>query len=307
MDKLFRLFAENEVDFEDLPGVEIEKIVTVLEDLEILDSADDEKACYDSDDDENEEKNDYSSEFRPPRAQDYMERPENVKENEYQDFAVLKHFEHADERADLGLKTQKETTELPPYLSPAEEFEDVEYRNTMFQAYSEGTVKDARQITHQDSLLNIEYERPELINGQKTYQRIVFEADTDGETVYDMTMRKLKLAGMEVSASYDQDFGTMLITSMNQRSEGTDGNFNEFYKNGEIGRNAVDREGLKKGDIIEWRYAEETDGSCGGVPDYNVIKNLLQQYNAVTNNGYIQEAATPFTPAIFQIQYGRAA
>ena len=28
--------------------------------------------------------------------------------------------------------------------------------------------------------------------------------------------------------------------------------------------------------MIEWRYAEETDGSCGGVPDFNQIKTMIQ-------------------------------
>ncbi len=131
-----------------------------------------------------------------------------------------------------------------------------------------------------NDVLDVEYDAPVLINGQKTYQRIVFEADADGESVYELTRRKLGDAGLEASSEYDGEFGSMIFTSINMKPEGAEGNFNEFYLNGEIGEDAVDRQKLSKGDVIEWRYAEETDGSCGGCPDFNSIKALLE-YSAV--------------------------
>jgi hypothetical protein len=147
-------------------------------------------------------------------------------------------------------------------------------------------------------VMRIEYVEPGSINGQETYQRIVFEADYDGQTVSELTMRKLSGAGIEFSVVYDAGIGTMLFNSINRRGEevrrdesgylhhiqssGEDGSFNEFYLNGAIGDNAADRQTLKKGDIVEWRYAKETDGSCGGTPDFQTVKNMLQQY---TNGG----------------------
>ena len=77
-----------------------------------------------------------------------------------------------------------------------------------------------------------------------------------------------------------------MVTSINNRAEGTEGNFNEFYLNGEIGENAANLQKVKEGDVIEWRYtAEERDGSCGGVPDFDQIKSLLE-YSAIIRNGY---------------------
>jgi len=135
-------------------------------------------------------------------------------------------------------------------------------------------------------VMNIEYEAPEMINGQATYQRIVFEADADGESIYELTKRKLAEAGIEHSDAYDPRFSSRLFTSINNKAEGAEGNFNEFYLNGEIGENAADRQTVKKGDVVEWRYAEETDGSCGGVPDFSKIKELYQ-YSMGVRNGML--------------------
>jgi len=138
--------------------------------------------------------------------------------------------------------------------------------------------------SYRKDIMSIEYEKPELVGGQKTYQRLVFKADFDGESVYELSLRKLQEAGIDVSAEYDGEFESMIFTSVNNKYEGEGGNFNEFYLNGDIGGNAVDKELLKAGDVVEWRYAEETDGSCGGVPDYNQIKSLLE-YSAVVKGG----------------------
>ncbi|UCD02645.1 MAG: DUF4430 domain-containing protein [Candidatus Aenigmatarchaeota archaeon] len=150
------------------------------------------------------------------------------------------------------------------------------------------------RLSYSGHVLSIEYETPELINGQKTYQRIVFEADIDGESVYDLSLRKLQEAGMEFSSEYDGEFGSMLLTSINKRREGEGGNFNEFYLNGDIGDYAVDKQLLKSGDVVEWRYAEETDGSCGGVPDFNQIKSMLVYNTAFRNVGYALPGSNPF-------------
>jgi len=172
-----------------------------------------------------------------------------------------------------------------------------EYRPKGEIAYSEGSA--AAKVGAGGGLLTLEYETPELLNRQKTYQRIVIEADMDGESVYELTVRKLGESGIGVEAKYDDDFGAIIITSVNGRKEGEDGNFNEFYHNGEIGADAAGAKKVSKGDIVEWRYAEETDGSCGGVPDFHAIKSMLMQYGRA---GEYSPIAAPFG-LISQMQY----
>ena len=130
--------------------------------------------------------------------------------------------------------------------------------------------------SYANEMISIDYGDAHLINGQKTYQRIVFKADVEGESVYNLTLRKLGEAGIAATAEKDMEFDSMIFKSINGRAEGTGGNFNEFYLNGEIGADAVDKQKLSKGDVVEWRYAEETDGSCGGCPDFSSIKNMLE-------------------------------
>jgi hypothetical protein len=144
------------------------------------------------------------------------------------------------------------------------------------EKYTESVLGSELSATYDSGVLNIEYKNVELINGQKTYQRIVLKAENDGESVYGLTMRKFSDAGIDALAEYDGEFDSMVFKSLNGRAEGVESNFNEFYVNGEIGANAVDKATLKKGDVIEWRYAEETDGSCGGSPDFESIKSALE-------------------------------
>jgi len=131
-----------------------------------------------------------------------------------------------------------------------------------------------------NDVINIEYKGPHSINGQLTYQRVVLQADRPGETVYDLTVRKLSGAGIQTASKYDREFDSVLFTSINKKQEGAEGNFNEFYLNGDIGSSAADKAVLKKGDTIEWRYAKETDGKCGGSPDFNQIK-AMAQYSSI--------------------------
>jgi len=284
MDKLSRFWP----GLDDLHDVEIPQLSCILEDL--LDSGNDEASLYNHDEDDEDEDeegatHDYNSEFGLSMPEVYMGHEQKRIEKEYnghgKDMAFNKFGERPINKAEDPEK--EESLRLGSDFRLTGGADKAEYRDTIIQAYSDGMMKGLEVETSQPGLLNIEYETPELINGQRTYQRMVLEADAEGETVYDMTMRKLVEVGIEVSASYDFDFDTMIFTSINQKKEGTAGNFNEFYLNGEIGESAVDKQKLKKGDVIEWRYAEESDGSCGGVPDFHRVKNLLQQYNGMGN------------------------
>jgi hypothetical protein len=154
--------------------------------------------------------------------------------------------------------------------------QEIQPKSPAIEKYAQDMLGSDLSATYEAGVLNIEYKDVELIGGQKTYQRIVLQAEKGGESVYSLTMRKLGEAGIDVSSEYELDFESMILTSINGKAEGTDGNFNEFYLNGEIGGNAADKQKLSKGDIVEWRYAEETDGSCGGSPDFSAIKSMVE-------------------------------
>lgn len=308
MDKLSRFHLR----FDEPEGVEMDEMYQYLEEMLVKDEGKGVVVKYvDKDDEDDEESgNEYNTEFSASSTNLEMGHKEKMRERHYNsdmdaDFLgkqEMKAGSHAkklrdDEwvNVDQGLMLQAQNDVLA-----------VEYDGAMGQAHAEGMEKGHEQIQYSANVLNIEYEAPELINGQRTYQRIVFEAEKDGETVYEMTMKKFMDAGMEASAERDSDFGTMIFTSLNKRKEGADGNFNEFYLNGAIGDSAIDQQKLKKGDVVEWRYAEETDGSCGGVPDFHRIKNLLQKYNMNGNVPGSQDMLiNPFIPPNMQINYGR--
>ncbi len=210
----------------------------------------------------------YNKKFNLSLTGVYMDEDEGRMKIEYDVFYEgISPVEHERIIPEINIKDPQYQTEFNLLLTTDPE------KYTKSISVDEGRRNPA---SYRQEVLSIEYEKPELINGQKTYQRIVLKADREGESVYDLTMRKLGDAGIEVSAEYDDNFDSMLFTSINGRSEGADGNFNEFYVDGEIGKNAADGEMLKKDKIVEIRYAEETDGSCGGVPDYDQIKSLLE-------------------------------
>jgi hypothetical protein len=281
MDKLSRFV----LGLEEAGDVEIEEMSFTLGDF-FSNESDEERVAVgykddDEDDEDGEPKQDYNAEFRLSMPEIYKGHAEKARKDGNNHESIYNNSDEMvfDERA--GLRTERPEEDKSPWLDSdllLTPESDLEYGEAAVHTYSEDMMKGSATERYQSGLLSIEYDTPELINGQETYQRIVFEADAEGETVYEMTMRKFMDAGMETSSSYDPEFDTMIFTSINQRKEGVDGNFNEFYLNGGIGDNAVDKERLKKGDVVEWRYAEESDGSCGGVPDFHRIKNMLQQY-----------------------------
>ncbi len=218
----------------------------------------------------------YSKKFEIPTSGVYMDEDENSMKMEYDVFYEEMFPE------DMG-RIKEDYSEDPEYKTEFN-FPQEDSHDGVYPDISRGTESQLMEnASYRKGILSIEYEKPDMINGQKTYQRIAFEAKEDGD-VYGLTIMNFDEAGIEFSSEYDGEFDSRLLTSINNKTEGSDGNFNEFYLNGEIGGNAADMQKVKKGDIIEWRYAEETDGSCGGVPDYEQIKSLLV-YNVVVKDG----------------------
>ena len=271
-------------------------IPDVLNSLYSVDEIDDGEETPDEDDEEFEEDSMYGSEKSEERG-DYSRKFNvpvfRIDPDNYEGASGDNLYEY-----DIIFSEDVDTDLLQSEEKP----KDIIYESTTLMAGIENEqmksvntkeyIEDKGQSMRSD-VLSIEYEDPELINGQITYQRIVFEADIDGESVYELSRRKLEEAGIEVSSEYDREFDSMLFTSINRKQEGNEGNFNEFYLNGEIGDYAVDQQLLKAGDIIEWRYAEETDGSCGGVPDFNQIKSMLVYNTAFKNAGYALPGSNP--------------
>ncbi len=308
MDKLSRF----KLRFDEPEGVEMDEMYQYLEETLVRDEGKGVSVKYVDEDDEDDEESgtEYNARFSAPSTSLEMGHAEKMKERHYNSDLDADLLDSRDMNAGSHAKKLRDdgTASLDQGLmiQAQNEAVAVEYDANLGQAHSEGMTKGNEMIKYSANVLDIEYEAPELINGQRTYQRIVFEAEKDGETVYETTMKKFMDAGMDAKAERDSDFGTMIFTSLNNRKEGSDGNFNEFYLNGAIGDNAVDQQKLKKGDVVEWRYAEETDGSCGGVPDFHRIKNLLQQYNANGNGSGPQDMMiNPFTPPNLLMSYGR--
>ncbi len=231
--------------------------------------------------------------YEEPKCKSVRSRYDEDEEKDKESYRVRFHQDlsgvHFDENEktmkieyDLLYEEMDPLVEKSEYVHGLENLEKINVTDDMmllrneFQKNAIETVADSYPVEMLDDVMSIEYEAPTFINGQKTYQRIVFEADVDGESVYELTQRKFGKAGIDASSEYDSEFNSVLFTSIDGRAEGDGGNFNEFYLNGEIGENAVDLQPVRKGDIIEWRNAEETDGSCGGVPDFYSIQNALQ-------------------------------
>ncbi len=274
MDKLSRFSAT----LDELDGTDMEELTYIVEGSD-SGVREDIVVRYDENEDDDEDTElEYNSDFGPAKTNMQTGHDERVKEHQYNEIMGSQGPDELEEHPDKkpGTVLESEDSEFDANLLLSVRTGRVEYRSP--KGNYDGMEKGPDAMARRSGLLSIEYDRPELINGQRTYQRIVFEAESDGETVYEATMRKFVQAGMESSAARDSDFGTMIFTSLNNKREGTGGNFNEFYLNGEIGENAVDKQQLKKGDIVEWRYAEESDGTCGGVPDFQRIKSALQQY-----------------------------
>ncbi|MBN2331254.1 MAG: DUF4430 domain-containing protein [Candidatus Aenigmarchaeota archaeon] len=308
MDKLSRL----QLRFDEPAGAGLEDMYQYLEEMLVKDDFSGVVVKYvdEDEDDEQESEREYNADISPSSSNIGMGHEEKMRVRRYNSDMDSESMGTQEMQAGSHAKKLRDEDAANPdhglLLQSQGDVAAVEYNGTLGQAHSEGMAKGHEMIKCSADVLDIEYEAPELINGQRTYQRIVFEAERDGETVYETTMRKFMQAGMDAKAEYDPDFGTMIFTSLNSREEGADGNFNEFYLNGAIGENAIDQQRLKKGDVVEWRYAEETDGSCGGVPDFQRIKGMLQQYSS-NGNGYgppDNMVISPFTPPNLQFNYG---
>jgi hypothetical protein len=114
------------------------------------------------------------------------------------------------------------------------------------------------------SMLKIEYDNPVFINNQLTYQRIFVMNENEGATVYGLTMEKSRSGNLETKARYDDAFKTFYFDSLNGVKDGRNSAYWEAWLNGQVVEEALDKKPLKKGDVVEWRLANERESGCGG-------------------------------------------
>lgn len=128
-----------------------------------------------------------------------------------------------------------------------------------------GRDANRQEVYFNESLLKVKYESPVFMENQVVYQSIFIEAKED-TTVYDLTMKVLRSNNVQVESRYDKQFDSMLFTSVDNIKDGEENIWTEFYLNGRIGEDAVDKAKVKKGDIIELRSyrANDESGFCGG-------------------------------------------
>ena len=136
-------------------------------------------------------------------------------------------------------------------------------------------------------MLKIEYNDPVFINNQWTYQRIFIRSEKDGATVYGSTMDKAKAGGLEADVRYDHKFNTVYFDSMNGVRDGNGKAYWEAWVNGEIVEDALDQTTVKKGDVIEWRLANERESGCGGggIDESLIRPELRSGYKSPLNMG----------------------
>lgn len=98
------------------------------------------------------------------------------------------------------------------------------------------------------------------VNLQGTEQSWVYQVDIDQnvDTVFS-TLQKLA-SDHTIALAFEQTSLGLLITSINEETNGVDNKYWLYKVNGEYGQVAADQYALKEGDKIDWSYQ---------VPDYN--------------------------------------
>jgi hypothetical protein len=113
-------------------------------------------------------------------------------------------------------------------------------------------------------MVKLSYNDPVFINNQWTYQRIFINSGRDGLNVHELTAEKMKSGDLDASFRYDEKFRTFYFDSMNGIRDGQNMAYWEVWVNGHIVEDAIDQTPVKKGDMVEWRLANEREEGCGG-------------------------------------------
>lgn len=201
---------------------------------------------------------------------DYFFVPKNYTNNEYEKYIVKPKV------TNFFIKQNSE--KLPERLLQ----QDILYNTKMeMTKYDEGL-----------NIINVEYKNPIFFNRQWIYQRITIKV-TEDTSVYELTVKAFKKAGIQVEAKYDEKFDSTIITSIDGKRDGKGKTYWEFWtldnnlNTYEIGELPVNEQKIKKDTVLEWRDATEQESSCGGGSNYNsnYNNNAPNPYN-ILNDGY---------------------
>ncbi|MEM5871861.1 MAG: DUF4430 domain-containing protein [Candidatus Aenigmatarchaeota archaeon] len=162
---------------------------------------------------------------------------------------------------EVYMKKQKQN-ENPLKILNAKIDENLEYVKEIKSTLS---YADKIKSLGEEKVVKISYTDPVFINNQWTYQRIFIKNPKDGLTIYDLTLEKVKSGALASKVRYDEKFKTYYFEEIDGIRDGENKAYWEVWANGKIVEDALDKTTLKKGDVIEWRLANERENVCGGV------------------------------------------
>jgi hypothetical protein len=165
------------------------------------------------------------------------------------------------EKSTTTSEAGKAMTELKSMIASAG-VNDAKYLTELGEATSLDT--GSLRAAYKASMVKVEYSDPVFMNNQRTYQRIFMKNDKNDSSVYDFTMGRAGSAGLETKVRRDERFDTFYFESMNGVRDGQNKAYWEVWVNGNIVEEALDKKEVKKGDVVEWRLANERESFCGG-------------------------------------------
>ncbi|MBI4173684.1 MAG: DUF4430 domain-containing protein [Candidatus Aenigmarchaeota archaeon] len=107
----------------------------------------------------------------------------------------------------------------------------------------------------------------QVIGGQRIFERVIFQSD-ERQSVYQALQKAAQQAGLDLELRYDAFWGSVYVEAINGVRDGAvvaDNSqlFWEFYVDGQIGLDSIDKARIGKGSVVEWRLAQETSMGCG--------------------------------------------
>jgi hypothetical protein len=236
-----------------------------------------EKAVYlesgkNGSDDAEEDSEEYETVFATKEEGEYAiksgHQGKKLNESSVKSGGLTIHTTHAAEAAKESAQTLSKLYEARAVLSgiggmlAGADVKDAHYVRELAESTASGTL--SLRSAYVPSVVKIEYADPVFINNQWTYQRIFMKNDRSAASIYDFTLNKANSTGLETKVRHDDKFNTVYFESLNGVSDGSNKTYWEVWVNGNIVEEALDKKELKKGDVVEWRLANERETGCGG-------------------------------------------
>lgn len=216
------------------------------------------------DDDETEEK-DYDTEFSSETSE-YVKAGHKKREDSARIDVELAAAQVGVQRVEVAGKAAKKAALSEAKGAVNEMLTEANVRDAKYaDELNNTTVPDVGfRYGRRAGLVKIEYNDPVFINNQWTYQRIFMKNNVGESNVYEFTVKKAGTSGLETQVRYDENFRTFYFESLNGVRDGRNQAYWEVWVNGNIVEDALDKKEVKKGDVVEWRLANERESFCGG-------------------------------------------